>query len=287
MAQLAEYDRKTTFHATVKKTERMTPESYPDEVRHLVLVPDREDIRFEVGQSIGVVVPGPHEFGNKEHFRLYSIAGIGETQEGDGLTLAICVRRCFYIDDVNGERYPGVASNYLCDRQPGDRLALAGPFDSAFKLPADPTANLIMVGLGTGIAPFRAFVSRMYGKLGGWKGQVRLFYGAKTGMELVYMNDRRNDLANYYDQATFKAFEAVSPKPYLDAPIELARTLEKNAQEIWQLLQDPNTYVFVAGLEKVRDMMEGAMSNIAGSAQEWTAKKADLIARGRWAELIY
>ena len=32
----------------------------------------------------------------------------------------IAVRRCSYVDDYSGERYPGVASNYLCDRRPGE-----------------------------------------------------------------------------------------------------------------------------------------------------------------------
>ena len=53
---------------------------------------------------------------------------------------------------------------------------------------------MLMVGVGTGIAPFRAFVKHIYEERGGWKGQVRLFYGAKTGMELLYMNDVRKDL---------------------------------------------------------------------------------------------
>lgn len=287
MPRLAEYDSKITFYAAVKRSERITPEDSPDEVRHIILEVEPSHLRFQVGQNIGVVVPGPHEFGNKEHFRLYSIAGLDEGRHGDTRTLSICVRRCFYIDDFNGERYPGVASNYLCDCRAGDLIALAGPFDSPFKLPDDPASNLIMVGLGTGIAPFRAFIRYIYDTVGGWKGKVRLFYGAKTGMELLYMNDRNNDLANYYDEKTFKAFEAVSPRPALDAPIDLQRTLKQNGDEIWLLMSQPNTYVYVAGLERVREMLDSAMMAIIGSQEKWERRKAEMSAGGRWAELIY
>ena len=43
--------------------------------------------------------------------------------------------------------------------------------------------------MGTGIAPFRAFVKHLYRDIGDWRGQVRLFYGARSGLELLYMND--------------------------------------------------------------------------------------------------
>ena len=60
------------------------------------------------GQSLAVLVPGPHEFGSAYHLRLYSIASPRSGEGGKADTFSICVRRCFYIDDVSGERYPGM-----------------------------------------------------------------------------------------------------------------------------------------------------------------------------------
>ena len=44
------------------------------------------------------------------------------------------------------------------DLRPGDRLTLTGSFGQPFEVPADRKANLVMIGLGTGIAPFRGLV---------------------------------------------------------------------------------------------------------------------------------
>jgi ferredoxin--NADP+ reductase len=287
MERLQDFDISNQFQALVMQSDRITAEDPSDEVRHMILEVHRDDITFQLGQNVGVLVPGPHEFGSPHHLRLYTIAGAGESQPKNGKSVSICVRRCFYIDDFSGERHPGVASNYLCDRKPGDSITLTGPYGSVFKLPANKNANLLMVGMGTGIAPFRAFVKHIYDDLGGWTGKVRLFYGAKTGLEMLYRNDRKNDLANYYDEATFKAFEAVSPRPALDAPVALDRMIEDNAEEVWGLIQHPDTYVYVAGLEKARELLDKALSNIAGSQDAWRRKKAELVAGERWAELVY
>lgn len=125
---------------------------------------------------------------------------IASSREGEGQQAAqfsICVRRCFYIDDVSGERYPGVASNYLCGLKAGDTIQITGPYGRQFHPPRDESSNIIMIGVGTGIAPFRAFMKHIYESGRNWKGKVRLFYGARTGMELLYMNDRNKDIANY------------------------------------------------------------------------------------------
>ncbi|MDX9974986.1 MAG: hypothetical protein RBU21_18510 [FCB group bacterium] len=287
MASLNEYDVQNRYEAKVLESMRITPENSSDEIRHIVLEVSRPDFKYEVGNSVGVLVPGPHEFGNEFHLRLYSIASGAAGEDGVSTTIALCVKRCFYIDEFSGERVPGVASNYLCDRQPGDVITMSGPYGSAFQMPEDPMANLLLVGMGTGIAPFRAFVKQIYDTKGGWQGKVRLFYGAKSGLEMLYLNDKNNDLVNYYDRDTFKAFEAVSPRPALNVPAALDEAVEQNATEVWDMINDPNTFVFVAGLSKASEMLDSALGRIAGSPEKWQRRKAELRAGGRFSELIY
>ncbi|MCC5848736.1 MAG: oxidoreductase [Verrucomicrobia bacterium] len=283
---LTEYDISHPYTARVVHTNRITPED-TDEVRHIVLNIDSATFNYLEGQSIGVLVPGPHSFGNQNHMRLYSIANSRQGEEGEFSEVSICVRRCFYIDEVSGEKYPGVASNYLCDARPGDEILIAGPYGRQFMPPKDPSCNILMIGVGTGIAPFRAFLKHIYEERKQWKGQVRLFYGARTGMDLLYMNDKNKDLALYYDQDTFKAVEALSPRPVFDEPADIGRSVEENAEEVWGLLQDSKTHVYVSGLSKLEDQLDQALAKVAGSEETWLVKKGQLIEDKRWKTLFY
>jgi ferredoxin--NADP+ reductase len=284
--ELCEDDIRSAYIATLISSERITPAEVP-EVRHLVLALPEGEFQFLEGQSIAVLVPGPHEFGNMYHTRLYSIASPRAGEKGATNAISICVRRCFYIDPISGERFPGKASAFLCDARPGDAILIAGPFGNHFRIPPDPNANLLMIGAGTGIAPFRAFVQRIYRELGGWKGKVRLFYGASTGMEMLYRNDINKDLDLYYDDKTFQAFEALSPRPHFNEPPALERVIEDHGREVWEMIQDPNTYVYVAGVIDGRQKFDKAMYAIAGSEEAWTRKQHELAASQRYAELLH
>jgi ferredoxin--NADP+ reductase len=284
---LREFDISHRYPATLLSSHRITPIDIEPEVRHLVLKLPKGGLEYLEGQSIGVLTPGPHPFGNSIHFRLYSIASPREGENHCKDTISICVRRCVYIDDVSGEAYPGRSSNYLCNARPGDTIDITGPYGIAFSVPTDETCNLLMVGTGTGIAPFRAFVKHIYGEHKGWKGKVRLFYGAKTGMELLYLNDMKKDLDLYYDQGSFRAFEALSPRPAFDAPPALERALLENSKEVWEMVQDPKTFVYIAGLMPAAQTFEHAMAVTAGSAEAWRGTHAQLVTEGRLSELLY
>lgn len=284
--RLNDYDTTNKMAATVVSSTRITPADSKTELRHIDLAVDDIDFTYGIGQSVGILVPGPHAFGQKEYLRLYSIAG---SAKGDGIhpAISLLVKRSFYVDDVNGERYEGKASNYLCDLKKGDTVTLVGPFGLAFTVPEKKDANLLMIGLGTGIAPFRAFVKHIYSDLGGWKGDVRLYHGAMTGIELAYMNDQNADLEYYYDQETFKAFQALSPRAHFDAPVDLEAAIAQNSDEVWKHLQDPKTYVYVAGLKQIGELLDKALTKIADSPEAYRQQKAKMIEEGRWAELIY
>jgi ferredoxin--NADP+ reductase len=284
--RLKDLDTSRQMSSSVVSSRRITPNDSDTELRHIDLAVDSKDFSHQVGQSIGVLVPGPHEYGQKEYLRLYSIAG-SSTSEDDKPVISLCVKRCFYIDEFSGQRYDGKASNYLCDLKEGATVTLVGPYNLAFALPKEKDANLLMIGLGTGIAPFRAFIKHIYSELGGWKGDVRLYHGAMNGVELAYQNDQNADLKYYYDEDTFKAFQAISPRAHADVPVDLAGAMAQNADEVWTQLQDPKTYVYVSGLKKIREQLDEALVKIIGSPVKYEQQKAKMVDEGRWAELIF
>lgn len=285
MTHLADFNTKNKYKATVKKTERLTPND-TEEIREISLEVKQPGFECMVDQSFGVLVKSSDDFGNKFHHRLYSVADL-PSEEGGKPLVKLLVKRCSYVDEFSGELYPGVASNYLCDRKIGDEITITGPFDLPFVVPEDKNSNLILIGLGTGIAPFRAFVKNIYKNVKNWKGKIRLFYGARSGLELLYMNDKNGDLTNYYDEVTFEAFHALSPRPHWSDPIALDVAIEARAAEIMEMLSQSNTRIYVAGYGKIRDVLDKAFSNIMGSKEKWETRKAELIAGKKWAEIIY
>lgn len=109
--------------------------------------------------------------------RLYSIAS-SEKWMPDQIDLTVAVTR-FTAD---GKRRNGVASTYLSERrEPGDFVEVYVDHNKGFKLPSDPTVATIMIGPGTGVAPFRAFLQER--EEVGASGSNWLFFGDRTFRE--------------------------------------------------------------------------------------------------------
>ena len=285
--RLEDYPTEPRFNATVLSTEQITDKGADAEVRELVLEVHEHNFDFKIGQSVGVLVSGPEEFGSSVHHRLYTVADTPMPMAPGHPEITLVVRRCNYIDEYSGEEYAGVNSNYICDRKPGDQLTITGPFGIPFDVPVDKNANLLLIGLGTGIAPFRALVKHIYQDVGDWKGKVRLLYGAHSGLELLYMNNKRDDFARYYDEQTFEAIKALSLRPNWADPIAWDFAIEQRAEEIWKMLSDEHTYVYIAGLKQIRDALNDLFSTMSGSANGWAKLKGELVEQGRWLELLY
>lgn len=151
--------------ATVLGRTRIIGDDAPGDIQHVVLqLP--EGMHYVEGQSLSVIPPGVQEKNGKPHKpRLYSIAS---TRYGDllnGNTVSLCVRRAEYYDPSTGtvdDSKAGVCSSWLCGAKAGDTVSVAGPVGKTMLLPEDSTKDIIMVATGTGIAPFRAFLHRLF-----------------------------------------------------------------------------------------------------------------------------
>ena len=103
--------------------------------------------------------------------RLYSIASSPKAMPG---RLHLTVDTVRYR--INGRERLGVASTFLADRiHPGEMMPAYIQRSQGFTLPADPATPVVMVGPGTGVAPFRAFLHER--RAIGATGKAWLFFG--------------------------------------------------------------------------------------------------------------
>merc|ERR1712129_546732 len=91
----------------------------------------------------------------------------------------------------------GVCYNFLCDTKPGEEVKMTGPAGKVMLLPEeDPSTNYIMVATGTGIAPYRGFVRRLFTEdtpaKRAYKGTAWLFLGvANSDAFYTMMNGKQ------------------------------------------------------------------------------------------------
>ncbi len=108
--------------------------------------------------------------------RAYSISS-SRAATPDELHLTVAV-----VDGSrDGRPRPGCASGWLASREAGATVALRLERNQAFRLPRDDDTPIIMIGPGTGVAPFRAFVEERAARGAG--GRSWLFFGERTQRE--------------------------------------------------------------------------------------------------------
>ncbi len=128
-----------------------------------------DEIVYDCGDAAGIILP-KEVAGDDETPRLYSIASSPSAHEGEvHLTVALA---SYKKDD--GTLGYGLCSKFLADLKEGDEIEFYISQNQLFNLPADDT-DIIMIGPGTGIAPFRSFVYERIER--GSEGRNWLFFG--------------------------------------------------------------------------------------------------------------
>lgn len=168
--------------------------------------------------------------------RLYSIASSYQANP-DEVTLVIRAVRY----ELHGRQRKGVCSVYIAERvQPGDKIAIYVQENNHFKLPQDPDAPIIMIGPGTGVAPFRAFIEER--EETGASGKSWLFYGDRRfRTDFLYQTDWQRWLKEGVLTRMDVAFSRdTEQKVYVQH-----RMMEKS-RELFEWLQQ-GAYVYICG----------------------------------------
>ena len=274
------YKNKAPFTGKVVSTKRIVGPKATGETCHIII--DHEgDFPYWEGQSWGVIPPGTREKDGKPHsVRLYSIASSRYGDDMTGNTGSLCVRRATYwcpelkADDPAKK---GICSNFLCDTQPGDEVTMTGPAGKVMLMPEeDPTTDYIMVATGTGIAPYRGFIRRLFVEdtpaARAYKGEAWLFLGVANSDALLYDDEWQAAKEKYPDN--FRLDYALSREQTNKngGKMYIQDKVEEYADEIFEKLSN-GAHIYFCGLKGmmpgIQDMLKGVAEAKGLDYDEW------------------
>ena len=284
------YKPKTPFMGTVTENYSLLKDGAIGRVQHITfdLAGGDPQLKYIEGQSIGIIPEGEDANGKPHKLRLYSIASTRHGDNLEGNTVSLCVRQLEYKNDA-GEQIYGVCSTYLCDIEPGTKVKITGPVGKEMLLPDDEDANIIMLATGTGIAPMRTYLRRMFEpreqEANGWKfrGKAWLFMGAPKTANLLYDEDFLHYEKEYPDN--FRYTKAISREQQnaKGGRMYIQDRVLEHAEEIFAMIEDPKTHVYMCGLRGMEPGIDEAMTAAAAAkGLDWAELRPQLKKADRW-----
>jgi sulfite reductase (NADPH) flavoprotein alpha-component len=214
--------------------------------------------------------------------RLYSVASSLAAHPGEAHLLVGTVRW-----ESHGKKRKGVASTYLADRtRVGDKVRIYVKPNRHFRLPEDGARPIIMIGAGTGVAPYRAFIEERVER--GAKGRSWLVFGERNyTFDFLYQLEWQDHLASGALSRIDVAFSRDQPEK-----IYVQQRLWERRDEVLRWIED-GTHIYVCGDEKgmgrdvdvmlARILAEGAR----GDEEAGRAKLKELAKAGRYQRDVY
>ena len=237
-------------------------------------------------QLVDFVEDSPHDGVSAQEFvkilrkmpgRLYSIASSLKAHENQVHLLVAAVR--YHSHDRDRE---GVCSTFLAGRlQPDEKPLIYVQQNKNFRPPADDDARMIMIGPGTGVAPFRAFLEER--RAIGAKGKNWLFFGDQhRACDYLYGDEweamhkdgflTRLDLAFSRDQ---------------EYKIYVQHRITENAKELYAWLEE-GAYFYVCGdAEYMAKDVQKALLGLIAQAGGKTEEQAEVYLQAMQAQKRY
>ena len=175
-------------------------------IKELVLnLPEGENLKFQAGGYIQIDIPEYHnlsfsdfEIENEYHpdwdqykiwdlvanndepvFRAYSMAN----HPAEGNRVMLNVRIATPPPSLWNEAPPGLASSYIFNLKPGDKVTISGPYGEFFI--KDTEREMVYIGGGAGMAPMRSHLFHLFQTLKTGR-KVSFWYGARSVREMFY-----------------------------------------------------------------------------------------------------
>jgi NADPH-dependent sulfite reductase flavoprotein alpha-component len=208
--------------------------------------------------------------------RLYSISSSPKVCPGEVHLTVSPVRYNF-----RGVPRRGVCSTYLADRSPGDRVAVYLQSSSNFRPPSDPHTPMIMVGPGTGIAPFRGFLQER--RALGHTAPNWLFFGEQHAETDYYYRD---ELEQMRDDGFLTELDLAFSRDQRDK-VYVQHLMRKRGAELWRWLQDGAQLYVCGNANPMAKDVDRALCDIAAEHGSLDADAAKAYVQSLSAEKRY
>jgi len=222
---------------------------------------------------IDLVIDHPADFSDAEEFvatlkklqpRLYSIASSPLAHPGE---VHLCVGIVRY--DTFGRKRGGICSTFLSDRVQGEvKPRVFVHTNNAFRLPANGSTDVIMVGPGTGIAPFRAFLENR--KATGATGKNWLFFGnPHSATDYLY----QSELDAYRADGTLAQLDLAWSRDQKEK-LYVQHLMLQNGTQLWAWLKNGAAFYVCGDASRMAKDVDQALLKIAEEHGKLTPAEA-------------
>jgi len=159
--------------------------------------------------------------------------------------------------ECRGVSRGGVCSTFLADRGDDAEIGIFVQPTNHFRPPADPDAPMIMIGPGTGVAPFRGFLQQR--RALGHRGRNWLFFGERNAATDFYYRDELSEMhASGFLTELDLAFSRDQPEK-----VYVQDLLRARGAQVWEWLQD-GAHLYVCGdASQMAKEVDAAICDIA------------------------
>ena len=215
-----------------------------------------QDIKFTGSEFVGLLKPLQH--------RAYSISSSPKKHVGSVHLTVASVRR-----NSNEREHLGVCSTFLADRVDVDeKVGIFVSPNKAFRIPDNNDSPMIMVGPGTGIAPFRAFLEERH--CIGAEGKNWLFFGDQTrSSDYIY----EDELAALKDSGVLSRLDLAFSRDQ-DEKIYVQHKMSEHGEDLFEWLQNGGYFYVCGDATRMAKDVDQALCDIASKWGNLTADQA-------------
>jgi sulfite reductase (NADPH) flavoprotein alpha-component len=236
--------------------------------RQLVDLLHEFPIELEVHELLGLLKPLQP--------RLYSISSSAKVTPNEvHLTVSTVRYRC------NERARSGVCSAFLADRAQQGLVPIFTQRSQHFRVPANPDAPMIMVGPGTGVAPFRAFLQERQAL--GAQGRNWLLFGEqREACDFYY----RDELQAWQRDGHLQRLDTAFSRDQVDKVYVQQRMLEQGA-ELWRWLEEGGHFYVCGDASRMAKDVDAALKRVVAEHGGLSVEQAEAYVQGMGREKRY